>query len=64
MKFGPSAIPLALNTKIKPYGKIGAVGITGGERHYWLVNDNGDVAMMPWFVIEPTVDRPSGQSHE
>jgi hypothetical protein len=45
--------PLPLGTVVKPYGKIGAVMFTGGERYYMLTSKDGDVAMMPWFVIEP-----------
>lgn len=48
----PQALPLALGTVVKPYGKIGAVMFTGGERYYMLTNGNGDTALMPWFVIE------------
>lgn len=44
--------PLPLGSRVSPYGKVQAVGLTGGERYYWMVNDDGDVAMMPWFVVE------------
>lgn len=57
MKHQPQPIPVSLGTVIKLYGKVGAVGITGGERYYWLVNADGGVTMMPWFVIE----QPSSQ---
>jgi hypothetical protein len=32
---------------------VGAVGVTGGERYYWLVAEDGSVSMLPWFVVEP-----------
>ena len=44
--------PLNLGTKTK-WGKITAVGITGGERYYWMVDKHGCVAMMPASVVEP-----------
>ena len=31
---------------------VGAVGITGGERYYWLTHDDGAVSMMPADVVE------------
>jgi len=31
---------------------VGAVGITGGERYYWLIFDDGSVAMLPAMEIE------------
>lgn len=49
----PSSPPLALGTKVPGYGKVAMVGVTGGERYYWLTKANGrDVAMVPWFMIE------------
>ena len=46
-----------MRTRIPGYGRIAAVGITGGERYYWLVKANGfDVAVMPWSVVEPLAD--------
>jgi hypothetical protein len=38
---------------VKPYGKIGAVGLLQGERYYWLIDKHGTVSMMPADVIEP-----------
>ena len=32
---------------------VGAVGMTGGERYYWLTHDDGAVSMMPADVVEP-----------
>jgi hypothetical protein len=43
---------LPLGAVIKPYGKIAAVGLTGGERYYWMIGKHGDVVMMPADVIE------------
>jgi hypothetical protein len=41
--------------------KVGAVGIVGGERYYWLVHRNGlDVAMVPAFVLEARFPSQSG----
>jgi hypothetical protein len=44
--------PLNIGIKTK-WGKITAVGITGGERYYWMVDKHGCVAMMPASVVEP-----------
>lgn len=46
---------LSLGTRIK-YGPgaawtIGMVGLTGGERYYWLHRGN-EVAMVPAFILE------------
>ena len=50
----PLERPLRMGTVIPGYGKIGAVGFTGGERYYWLLKRNGrDVAIMPWSIVEP-----------
>lgn len=51
-KFRWQNVPVPLGTYRKHYGKISAVGITGGERYYWLIDEDGTVSMMPWFVIE------------
>lgn len=47
----PRALPLLIGMEVKPYGKIGAVMFTGGERYY-MMSDGSDVALMPWFVVE------------
>jgi hypothetical protein len=47
--------PLPLGTET-PEGVVQAVGITGGERYYWLVDAHGVVSMMPWFMVETTND--------
>lgn len=44
--------PLNIGIKTE-WGKITAVGITGGERYYWMVDKHGCVAMMPASVVEP-----------
>lgn len=49
----PDTPPLALGTKVKPWGTVEAVGITGGERYYWLIDKHGTVSMMPACVVEP-----------
>jgi len=48
----PKIIPLG--TVVKPWGKIVAVGITGGERYYWFVEVDAPncVAMIPGFMVE------------
>jgi hypothetical protein len=46
--------PLPLGTKTK-WGKIGMIGITGGERYYWMTSWDGpvaSVAMIPAFIVE------------
>lgn len=59
--------PLALGTAVSlPYEDedgtekrvtltIGVVGVTGGERYYWLDDAEHGVAMLPWFVVEPEI---------
>lgn len=49
-----SEVPLRLGTETQ-WGAIGAVGLTGGERYYWMVDKHGSVAMMPACVVEPTI---------
>ena len=44
-------LPLKLGTKTQ-WGEIYMVGFTGGERYYWMINRDGTVSMMPWFVVE------------
>lgn len=46
--------PVPFGTKTV-WGKVQAVGITGGERYYWVVAQDGSVAMMPAFVVEKAV---------
>jgi hypothetical protein len=41
-----------IGTKVKPYGRIDAVGFIRGERYYWLSEGNS-IAMMPAELIEP-----------
>lgn len=50
--------PLPLNTLVVRGGqkwRVGAVMLTGGERYYQLVSvtDDNDVALLPWFEVEP-----------
>lgn len=52
----PTPQPLALGTRTQ-WGKIAAVGITGGERYYWMTKA-GVVSMMPADVVEPAVHDP------
>lgn len=52
----PATPPLPLDT-VTEWGRIGMVGVTGGERYYWMVDDDGTVSMVPWFMVE----RPSDQ---
>lgn len=47
----PSTAPLPLGKVVKPYGKIGAILWTGGERYY-LLHKGRSVAMIPATVIE------------
>lgn len=44
--------PLMLGTNVNPWGKIGMVGVTGGERYYWLTDDRGMVSMIPADMVE------------
>ena len=43
---------LPLGTIVKPYGRVAAVGTTGGERYYWLIDKHGTVSMIPAVEIE------------
>jgi len=43
--------PLMPGTKTKE-GTVEAVGVTGGERYYWLLDKDGAVKMLPWFMVE------------
>jgi hypothetical protein len=43
--------PLPLGTVVKPWGKIGAILLTAGERYY-LLHKGKDVAMMPAGEVE------------
>lgn len=44
-------IPLPLGTKTE-WGIIESVGITGGERYYWMVDKYKVVSMIPAFIVE------------
>ena len=46
--------PLPIGTRTQ-WGPVSAVGITGGERYYWMLSPGGVVAMMPADVVEPSV---------
>jgi len=47
-------IPLGTKTK---WGTIEAVGLTGGERYYWMVDKFGGVAMIPAFMVEEDANK-------
>lgn len=44
--------PIPFGTDIAPWGTVEAVGMTGGERYYWLVHRSGTVAMLPASEVE------------
>lgn len=47
--------PLPLNSFVvlgDMLHQIRAVGITGGERYYWLTDEHGTVSMLPAIVVE------------
>lgn len=46
---------LPIDTKT-PWGPIGAVGVVGGERYYWMIDKHGVVSMMPACVVEEADD--------
>lgn len=46
---GSTPLPLGTPTR---WGPISAVGTTGGERYYWMVDADGCVSMMPTDVVE------------
>ena len=39
-----------------PFGKLFAIGWTGGERYYWLIDGEGTVSMMPSYVVHDAID--------
>ena len=43
--------PLPLGKVVKPWGKIGAILLTGGERYY-LMSKGRCVSMIPAFMVE------------
>lgn len=43
--------PLPLGTETE-WGTIEMIGLTGGERYYWMVDKDGCVAMIPAFMVE------------
>ena len=47
-------MPLRLGT-VTEWGKIDMVGVTGGERYYWMTDKRGVVSMLPADVVEPSV---------
>ena len=42
-----------LGSKVKPYGYVAAVLITGEERYYLLLDKHNVVSLIPANVIEP-----------
>jgi hypothetical protein len=52
----PQPLPLGMKTR---WGIIGAVGMIGGERYYWLHKQwkTPVVAMIPASTLEPAVRR-------
>lgn len=57
--------PLPLGTVIPTLGRIEMIGLTGGERYYWLIDKRKVVSMMPWSVVEPLARGDSaGESRE
>jgi hypothetical protein len=57
----PQPLPLGMKTR---WGIIGAVGMIGGERYYWLHKQwkTPVVAMIPASTLEPTVRRPDADN--
>lgn len=43
---------IPLDVVIEPWGRIAAIGVTGGERYYWFVDKDGCVSMIPAFMVE------------
>lgn len=50
-----------LDTYIKDYGKVAAIGNIDGERYYWLIK-NGTVSMMPASFIEELYNKQIKQT--
>ena len=42
---------LRIGTRTR-WGEIASVGITRGERYYWMVSKHGTVSMMPVGIVE------------
>ena len=49
---GRLVTPLDLGKWIKPWGKIAAIAFISGERYYFMRGKRGEIAMMPWSVVE------------
>lgn len=45
--------PPSIGDIVEPWGKVEAIQWDYGERYYFLVNENGDVAYLPASVVEP-----------
>ena len=50
-----------IGTRVKPYGKIVGIMSECGERYYFLLGDEGGIALMPATTIEPRAPAPSRQ---
>lgn len=48
---------LRLGQRVSPYGKVAAVGTTGGERYYWFVDKWHCVSMIPANCVEPQPEK-------
>ena len=51
--------PLPLGSETE-WGKIEMIGITGGERYYWMCDVSGVVSMIPAFMVEQSNAALSG----
>jgi hypothetical protein len=46
-------LPVEIGTAVKPWGRVVAVGIVGGERYYWLKHRAPEcISMVPAEVVE------------
>lgn len=45
---------LMVGAVVPPWGRVVAVGTTGGERYYWLSGKSGIVSMIPAAMLEVT----------
>ena len=47
---------LDIGQVVKPYGRVVAIMLTGGERYYFFIDKHKTVSMMPACSIEKLLD--------
>lgn len=59
--FTPDNQPLPIGTATE-WGSIEGIAFTGGERYYFMRDEDGGVAMVPAFMVERA--NVTGDGHE